>query len=168
MREWHHPFDVWWCDVKKGAFPICSRARSDKSKWAVADASSLAPVLSYLEVASLFRSKDSSGTQLASIPRIEWCVRCGRRCFMNADRNGPWETGAYAVVRWNSVPERSVVARVRRPPSAEIFVCATRVREASVDSFGVAVSMASYGMNMAVPPRSSALGAYEISTSMRK
>ena len=87
---------------------------------------------------------------------------------MKAARSGPWETGAYAVVRWNSVPARSVVARVRRPPSADIFVCATRVREASVDSVGLAASMAVYGMKMAVPPRSSALGAYEMSAKMRK
>ena len=78
---------------------------------------------------------------------------------MKAARSGPWETGAYAVVRWNSVPARSVVVRVSRPPSADIFVCATRMRDASVDSVGLAVSMAVYGMKMAVPPRSSALGA---------
>ena len=102
IRDQHSPPLITWCAVKIGAFPETARATSTRLFLSTASRRSSAPWLGYGDVAVLFRSSVTSGTQLASMPRTVVFFSLLVRLRRNVGRSAGM-AGAYAATMCRSL-----------------------------------------------------------------
>ena len=141
-----------WKHVKNGSLPSDSLATSIRPRCAIMSLSVFAPVLSYGEGALEVRSSVTSGTQLASIPRmvLEFTMvgRVRKKAVLSLGADGAYTEASRLIL-----PSTRVSHAMPLPFGRALMVDLTLASASWWLSFEFSVSIWLRGMSIAVPPR---------------